>query len=451
MPGSTLEKTLFRAILLAYFFVGALYAIYTPDWQAPDEPAHYNYIRQIAQDGCCPVIRAGDWDSEYLSELTTARFAPALLGKLESIQYEDHHPPLYYLLAALVFKLSAGDLAALRLFSLLLGGAVVALSYFVSRGIRPDLPQVALGAMALTAFLPQHLHMLSAVNNDGLAESLVGLALLWILRYLRTDAALVWQLGLIVGLAFLAKLTIYFLALPALLAIMLKWRHKGETARELLRSTLVFALLAGVIGAVWWLRNSAVYGFPDFFGLAAHDRIVADQLRSADYIAAHGGAHFAGQLLSTSFKSFWGQFGWMALPLDGVFGGWIYRGFALFTLVGCSGALLAAHQRRKSANDRESSRRIQEAVRAILLTTALLVVLQFIYYNTEFLQWQGRYLFPALIPIAYTLVFGIDHWRERLLGAREASRWLTPLTLICLAPLDVYLLFRVIAPGLSPG
>ena len=451
MPGSVLEKTLFSFILLAYICVGAFYAIYTPAWQAPDEPAHYNYIRQIAQDGCCPVIRAGDWDSAYLSELTTARFAPALLDELDSIQYEDHHPPLYYLLASLVFKLSAGDLVALRLFSLLLGGAVVATSYFVSRGIRPDLPQVALGAMALTAFLPQHLHILSAVNNDGLAELLVGLTLLWLLRYLRTDAAPVWQLGLIVGLAFWTKLTIYFLALPALLAILLKWRHKGEALRALLRSALVFTLVAGVIGGVWWLRNIGVYGFPDFVGLAAHDRVVADQLRTADFIAAHGGAHFVGQLLSVSFKSFWGQFGWMALPLDNVLGGWIYRGFALFTLVGCTGALLAARQSRTAAVEREPARKIQAAVRAIFLTTALLVLLQFAYYNAEFLQWQGRYLFPALIPIAFTLVFGIDHWRVRLLGKWEAARWLTPLALLCLVPLDVYLLFRVIAPGLSPA
>ncbi|MCB0131202.1 MAG: hypothetical protein KDD78_10145, partial [Caldilineaceae bacterium] len=30
-------------ILAAYVLLGALYAINTPAWQAPDEPAHYNY------------------------------------------------------------------------------------------------------------------------------------------------------------------------------------------------------------------------------------------------------------------------------------------------------------------------------------------------------------------------------------------------------------------------
>ena len=126
MPGISIEKSLFALILLGYLFAGALYAIYTPAWQAPDEPAHFNYIRQVAQDGCCPRIEPGDWQSDYLAQLTSTRFAPEHLDQLDAIQYEDHHPPLYYLLASAVFKLSAGDLTALRLLSVVLGAAVVA-------------------------------------------------------------------------------------------------------------------------------------------------------------------------------------------------------------------------------------------------------------------------------------------------------------------------------------
>ena len=64
MLQTTVEKMLFALILLGYFFAGALYAIYTPPWQAPDEPAHFNYIRQVAEDGCCPRIENGDWQSD---------------------------------------------------------------------------------------------------------------------------------------------------------------------------------------------------------------------------------------------------------------------------------------------------------------------------------------------------------------------------------------------------
>lgn len=448
MPGISIQKSLFVLILLGYVFAGALYAIYTPAWQAPDEPAHFNYIRQIAQDGCCPRIEPGDWQSDYLAQLTSTRFAPEHLDQLEAIQYEDHHPPLYYLLASLVFKLSAGDLTALRLFSVILGAAVVCLTYFIARRILPSQPQIALGAMALVAFLPQHLSMMASVNNDALAEVLVALALLWLIRFLNSEQVPIWQLGLITGAALLTKITISFLALVVPLAIWLKWRRDGVSTPAFLRSIVIFVAIAGILGGLWWLRNIAVYGFPDFLGLAAHDTVVADQPRTSEYVAQHGFATYLTQMSSTAFKSFWGQFGWMALPLDGVLGGWIYRGFALFTLTGLTGAILAIRSR-SHTEPQPDLPRIPRPVLAVLLTTLLLVLAQFLYYNLEFQQWQGRYLYPALIPIALTLVYGVDYWRARMLTRWRWLRWLTPLALTSLFALDIYLLFRVIVPGLS--
>ena len=199
--------------------------------------------------------------------------------------------------------------------------------------------------MALVAFLPQHLHMLGAVNNDALAELLVGLVLLWLLRYLDGDDVPAWQLGLLVGLALLTKLTIYFLALLAPLAIWLRWRRRAEAPSALLRMLAVYATIAAVIGGVWWLRNISVYGFPDFLGLAAHDRVVADQPRTDDYIRQHGGGVYLSQMLSTTIKSFWGQFGWMALPLDTGAG---RLGLSRFRAAGAGGRLGRAAGERKA-------------------------------------------------------------------------------------------------------
>ncbi|MBK8031792.1 MAG: hypothetical protein IPK17_20350 [Chloroflexi bacterium] len=107
-------------LLIVYVIVGALYAVRTPAWQAPDEPAHYNYAAQVAANGCCPVIEMGDWDSAYLDTLKAERFPPDLLDRLPTIQYEDHQPPLYYLLSGLVYRLTDGSLTALRLLSVLI-------------------------------------------------------------------------------------------------------------------------------------------------------------------------------------------------------------------------------------------------------------------------------------------------------------------------------------------
>ena len=107
-----------------------------------------------------------------------------------------------------------------------------------------------------------------------------------------------------------------------------------------------------------------------------------------------------------------------------------------------------------------SSRALEDGLRSraerrhigIIFAAAILIVLTaFLYYNIEFVQWQGRYLFPALIPIALALAAGLDAWRAKLLGNWQSSRWLTALAMMCLFALDIYLLFRVIVPGLSPG
>ena len=434
MPVS-LSRLAFAAILAGYLLAGALFAIFTPAWQAPDEPAHFNYIRQVAEGGCCPRVEAGDWDSAYLSRLTSGRFAPELLDDFAAIQYEDHHPPLYYLLSSIVYQLSSGSLIALRLFSVALGAATVCFSYFICMRLLPCQPQIALAAMAFVAFLPQHLAMMSAVNNDALAEALVALGLWLTIRYIAGERVPLWQLGAVGGLALLCKITIYFL--PALMALGIALKRRGDNLprRDILRQIAAFALIALAIGGVWWLRNVSVYGFPDFLALGAHDAVVADQPRTADYIAANGvGAYLAG-IISVAFKSFWGQFGWMALPLDSVLGGLLYPAFALLTLAGAAGAIA----RIRSV--------LSRPIAIVLMAQLMIVCLAFVYYNLEFLQWQGRYLFPALIPIAFMLSVGLDCWRGKWL---PQLRWIVPLGFVCLLPLDLYLLFRVIVPGLAP-
>ncbi len=211
MAQPNLQRALFFLLLIAYLIVGTLYAVRTPDWQVPDEPAHYNYVAQVATNGCCPVLEPGDWDSAYLETIKGARFAPEALGDFAAIQYEDHQPPLYYLLASVVFKLSAGSLTALRLFSVLIGAGVVAAAYATGRALLPDQPQIALGAAGLVAFIPQHATMLAAVNNDGLAELIVALTLWGVVVYLKTDRVRVWWLGVLVGVGLLTKVSTLFL------------------------------------------------------------------------------------------------------------------------------------------------------------------------------------------------------------------------------------------------
>ncbi|MDW7990582.1 MAG: hypothetical protein RMK65_00220 [Anaerolineae bacterium] len=61
------RRVAFWMFLAGYLVLGTLFALYTPPWQVPDEPAHYNYIRALATERALPVIEPGDYDQEYLS------------------------------------------------------------------------------------------------------------------------------------------------------------------------------------------------------------------------------------------------------------------------------------------------------------------------------------------------------------------------------------------------
>jgi 4-amino-4-deoxy-L-arabinose transferase-like glycosyltransferase len=430
-------------LIIAYLIVVGLFAARTPPWQAPDEPAHYNYAAQVAQDGCCPTIQVGDWDSPYLEQLKSAHFAPDLLDKFDTIQYEDHQPPLYYLAQSLVYKISSGDLVAMRFFSALLGLGIVICAYFIVLLLLPGRTEIALGAAAFVAFLPQHIAILASVNNDSLAGLEIGLTLLGMLIYLKNDKVKLWHLGILVGIGLLTKLSTLFLVGLVPAAILLKW-WRGKSAenklafRPLLQDLVAFALPALLLGSIWSIHSMQVYGFPDVFGQRQHNLVVADQARTADRIADIGWGSYLKQAVETTFNSFWGQFGWMALPLPA----WMYIIFLALLVVGVSGLLLPIF-RKSSPQTTESWRR---DAWIILALTAFLGFLAYVYYNTEFLQLQGRYMFSAIIPYGIGLVLGVDFWRRLIVGRFPLARWLTAVPFLLLIPLDVYLILRIIEP-----
>ena len=103
------QHTVIILVLLVYLILGGLYASFTPDWQAPDEPAHYNYVKQLA-NGRFPIMQQGDYNEALKNEIIGSGFAPQY--SIDSFTYEDWQPPLYYLLLTPVFWLTSGSLLA---------------------------------------------------------------------------------------------------------------------------------------------------------------------------------------------------------------------------------------------------------------------------------------------------------------------------------------------------
>ncbi|MCZ7668099.1 MAG: glycosyltransferase family 39 protein [Chloroflexi bacterium] len=171
-------------ILLLYLGLGALYAVNTPAWQAPDEPAHYNYVRQLA-NGRFPLIEPGDYDQAYIMKVvfSTPAFPPE--ASLAPLSYEDWQPPLYYLLQTPLFLATGGSLTAMRLFSLLMGAGVVILAYVLAGILFPGQRWLAWTTAVFVAFLPQHLAIMASANNDALAELIIAAVLVVLVRWLQ--------------------------------------------------------------------------------------------------------------------------------------------------------------------------------------------------------------------------------------------------------------------------
>jgi 4-amino-4-deoxy-L-arabinose transferase-like glycosyltransferase len=430
----------FLVLLLGCFLVGTLYAALTPAWQAPDEPAHYNYVQQLVA-GTLPVIEPGDYDQVYQAEAITARFSPPYT--VTGFTYEDHQPPLYYLLQVPIFLITGGDLLAMRLLSVLLGAGVVALAYASARMLFPDRPWLSLTITAFVAFLPQHVAILASVNNDSLAELLIA-AVLWFVVRDRAwwDRELAWQpgggrlygLGLLLGLTFLTKATAYIMA--PVVGLLLLWRLWGNWA-TLWRTGLRLFLPALLLGGIWWGRNIIVYETLDPLASAAHNEIVVGQPRTETWIDQYGLSSTIEALARTTFQSFWGQFGWMGVVMPS----WTYRLLLFLSFLAGAGWLL----RRRLAPDLS----LPPAIGRALLLTVLLNLSLYLGYNLTFVQHQGRYLFPSLIPLAIAFGIGLSAWAMPLLPRLPALAWTLPALLaLGLIGLDLLALFRFILPAL---
>jgi 4-amino-4-deoxy-L-arabinose transferase-like glycosyltransferase len=428
------------ALLMTYLAIAILFAVTTPAWQNPDEPAHYNYIAHIAAGKGLPYLGMGDYDQAYLERLTSERFPEEL--SIEPVRYEFHQPPLYYLIAAPIFWIGEGNLLLLRLFNALIGLGVITLIFVSVRLILPRQPYIALGAAAFAAFLPMHIAILVSVNNDPLAGLILAATMYVLVRWTadgRRQTAdgrpqypipntqypipNILFLGLLMGLGFLTKATTYVLLPVVLLTVFaVSWRRWGGRQAWINAAlTLPWALLLGI---PLWLRNIYLYGGFDFLGLRWHDLVVTGQPTTADWIADHGWTAYLERAWHFTFSSFWGVFGWMGVFMDSR----VYTALLILSGIILFGLLLLATRIKRWRRQLTSG---QQSALLSLLLLLLGVAASYAWYNLGFVQHQGRYLFPALLPIS--LLFAVG-WHSVLRP---------PVSLACAAALLVGMLLMV--------
>lgn len=397
------------SVVILFIVLGAYYSVANPLYEAPDENMHTDYVFHLVTDRRLPVQEVG-------------RLAGA------------HHPPLYYLLAALPTSLlnlsdttgrwtgnpyfmrapgtSANQINALhsadelfpwrgyslavhvmRLMSVLLGAITIFLTMQIGRELMPDKPSVALMAGLLTALNPQFLFISAAVNNDNLLVCAMTAAWWQLVRILKSPLAsrYGWYLGCFLSVAALSKvngIAFLFITVFLLAALGAVQGRAFQYARPAFRASLV--VLAS--SSWWFVRNLDLYG--DLLGLSVYRQVFAANLRDS-FMTLGDILMFA----HVQFTSFWGVFGWMGVVLPE----WQYKAMLGFCTVALLGYVWALSGLARRVN--ESGSRLMLTLPAVfVVATELLVLYTALGCNAS--CYQGRYLFPAIAPIGLCLAVG---------------------------------------------
>jgi 4-amino-4-deoxy-L-arabinose transferase-like glycosyltransferase len=258
LPRSAAPGILLGAVVAVFAGFAIADTRITPVGASPDELSHLRYINGIA---------------EHL------RLPPA--GEPERQQ-----PPLYYLMGALISKLTGGDPRLIRLLSVLLGVLTVLAVYLVARRLFPMRPFLAVGAAAMVGLLPEAQYLAGAVNDDNLAwlaGALVILSAVAVLQARALSDRLALGAGLAIALAVLAKETVWLLAVMLLVVVLIRFGRR-------IRPVHAIALLGpSVVFAGWWfVRNAVEFGgpLPPLHPITAQRQVFDSFAQVRSYLAA---------------------------------------------------------------------------------------------------------------------------------------------------------------------
>ena len=300
--------------------------------------------------------------------------------------------------------------------------------------------------VCIVAFLPQFAYIGSYVNNDSAA--LFGTSM--ILFAWASAVERRWSYGtatiLAVGIAVCA--TSYYNSYSWILFSMLMFplTYVVRNGRQgLVRMGLFVSAVVLVLGSYLFLRHLRLYG--DLLGFETCRRF-AMQYASPDFVPGVRKSLYASgcslpymllgmQWIWGTAYSFIGYFGWLQYPIPS----WCYVAYALVFVGGGLGVLW------KGADWIRGWRKVGVCRWAFLVSlvgcAAITVGLSVYYSYTRDYQAQGRYCFPALLPVALLSAKGVERIADGLVARKGRGVLVLALCLLLwLVTGSSYLVFR---------
>lgn len=428
---------------------GLLYAALIPPWQAPDETGHLEYAWLLAHQGHIPspTDLSAAFEHELLASLYEWRFGafmvrvlpskvPARLQDLPSDIFVKRTRTVlsarfslaYAWQALFILPVRHQDLIlqlfAARLSSVLLNVLTVWIAYLTLCRIFPDRRDLVLLATAVIVWLPQHTFINSTVGEGPLAEVATCLALYCWIRLFAQGPTLWTGLGIVLGTAIgvASKNTAAFLipldvGLAGLYLVQhVRWCWTRKQILGLCGGAIVLA-----VGAWLWMQSP--------LGLRVLT-VIRGMSPPAEWawIDQRGITFGEGLLLAQS--TFWALFGWVNVSLS-------ERWYGALTLL--SAAALCGWCQQSRA--RPSGQAMTVLGAAFGLAFAIFVWAAFLSRQGGYYQFQGRYLYPVIVPYSVLLVGGLDR-----LVRLQNNRLLQILSVLFLLVLDTWALSLYVLP-----
>lgn len=397
---------------------GVMYSAVILPWQAPDEPWHFERVELTRVRDLDVSWRDRDPNLQAAIEKSMQEFRFWQFFPLHPLGEEGgqfHQPSFYYRTVADVLRITRqSDLFSrfmmARLMSVVFTTAVVMIAWLCARILFPNDPFLQVGIPAFVALQPMFSYIGSTVNNDNLVKvftSLVLLAMTWMLM----RGSSLPNLALLVGAVMLSwntKRVSVFMVPAVALAIPLTFIfHPPRTiiGRLGIIATVIGALIgimtvfrSGLL-VMWWNRT---------WQRILYSRELPDFGEMLDVFGRVWRTY-----VTAIFKSFWASFGWMNVEVHPAW----YMLMMLVSLVALAG-LFRLFLDRSSVKANVDLRQwmVLGLYGLSVLVLLALAFGNFLFAETGDFIWakghlpQGRYLFPAIIPLASLFVLGLQTW-----------------------------------------
>jgi 4-amino-4-deoxy-L-arabinose transferase-like glycosyltransferase len=260
----------------------------------PDEPGHIAYVESLALDHRFPAL--GDED---------------LYRPRAAVSHQVQHPPLYYLLAAALYRAvvpldEGARIRILRLFSAALGAVSLWLLWLLT-GLVFRADDARLTSVAALALLPLFGYMSAVVNNDALVL-MFSLAAFYVMTTIIAgdDRPRRWALlGFLTGLAILTK-EVALALLPVMAVGMLLPRGpQGPPLRRRVACLAAALVPALVLPGAWWVRNLVLFGHPMIYAYVKPPFQNVGDLLANSYLGLNIASIWARRSFLTLWAPYW--------------------------------------------------------------------------------------------------------------------------------------------------